>query len=61
MDQATFSNALLAAVGFLIVYTLNGIKAEIKEVKESMNGLAEKLVHVDVRLTVLEERHKDEK
>jgi hypothetical protein len=61
MDQATFSNMLLGAVGFLIVYTLNGIKAEIKEVKESMNGLAEKLVHVDTRLTVLEERHKDEK
>ena len=54
MDGATFSNVLLASIGFLIVYTLNGIKAEIKEVKSSMNKLADELQKIDKRVVILE-------
>lgn len=54
MDQALLTNILLGAVGFLIVYTLNGIKAEIKEVKTAMNVLSAELQNIDTRVTVLE-------
>ena len=54
MDSATFGNVLLTIVGFLIVYTLNGIKAEIKEVKQSMNKLADELQKIDKRVVALE-------
>lgn len=54
MDQTIFTNVLLAAIGFLIVYTLNGIKSEIKEVKTSMNNLGEELKKIDRRVTILE-------
>lgn len=54
MDGATFYNVLLASIGFLIVYTLNGIKSEIKEVKASMNKLADELQKIDKRVVVLE-------
>ena len=54
MDGVTFTNILLAAIGFLIVYTLNGIKSEIKEVKSSMNKLADELQKIDRRVVILE-------
>ena len=54
MDQSTFTNILLTIVGFLIVYTLNGIKIEIKEVKSAMNDLSKELIRIDSRVTILE-------
>jgi len=60
MDQATLTNMLLGAIGFLIVYTLNGIKTEITEVKKSMNELSKELVKIDNRVTIIEEHHRHE-
>lgn len=54
MDQATVTNILLGAVGFLIVYTLNSIKTEIKEVKTAMISLSNELQKIDKRVVALE-------
>ena len=54
MEAINFTDILLASIGFLIVYTLNGIKSEIKEVKTSMNHLSENLISIDKRLIVVE-------
>ena len=54
MDGAMFTNLLLTIVGFLVVYTLNGIKSEIKEVKSAMEHLADKLTQIDMRVVKLE-------
>jgi len=46
------------AIGFLIVYVLNGIKAEIKDVKNSVRSLEEDLrggiTQLDRRVTKIE-------
>lgn len=49
-----FTDILLAVVGFLVVYTLNGIKSEITEVKSAMNSLSAELTKIDKRVVVLE-------
>lgn len=56
MEEPIFNNILLASIGFLIVYTLNGIKSEIKEVKQSMSDLAKELTNIDRRVVVLESK-----
>lgn len=54
---------LMAVIGFLIVYVLNGIKSEIKEVKNSVYSLekdlrttledhANRLIAIETRCTV---------
>lgn len=49
---------LTTVIGFLIVYVLNGIKSEIKEVKVSVNSLEsdlrENITSLNTRLTVVE-------
>ena len=49
---------LTTIIGFLIVYVLNGIKSEIKEVKVSVNSLEsdlrESITSLNTRLTVVE-------
>jgi hypothetical protein len=55
-EAVNVTNVLLATIGFLIVYTLNGIKSEIKEVRDSMNTLSLKISHIDTRVTVLESK-----
>lgn len=49
---------LTTIIGFLIVYVLNGIKSEIKEVKVSVNSLEsdlrENITSLNTRLTVVE-------
>ncbi len=51
---------LLTIIGFFAVYTLNGIKGEIKEVKTSLQGLEsdlrEGVSSLDRRITVIEAR-----
>ena len=51
---------LLSVIGFFAVYTLNGIKSEIKEMKTSLKGLENDLrggvASLDRRITVLESR-----
>ncbi len=47
---------LLAIIGFFAVFTLNGIKGEIKEIKNAFNKLDEFLEGIDRRVTVLETR-----
>ena len=54
MDPINFTDILLAAIGFLIVFTLNGIKSEIKEVKTSMKDLTKQLVDIDRRVVAVE-------
>lgn len=54
MDGVSVTNVLLGSIGFLIVYTLNGIKSEIKEVKSTMNKLADELQKIDKRVVALE-------
>lgn len=49
---------LATIIGFLIVWILNGIKAEIKEIKTSVNSLEEdirsQVSGLEHRVTVLE-------
>jgi uncharacterized protein YoxC len=51
---------LLAVIGFFAVYTLNGIKSEIKEVKTSLQSLEtdlrEGVTTLDRRVSVIEAR-----
>ena len=51
---------LLAIIGFFAVYTLNGIKSEIKEVKTSLQSLEtdlrEGVTSLDRRVAVIEAR-----
>lgn len=51
---------LTTIIGFLIVYVLNGIKGEIKEVKVGVNALEkdlrETVATLDRRITVVETR-----
>jgi uncharacterized protein YoxC len=51
---------LLAVIGFFAVYTLNGIKSEIKEVKTSLQSLEtdlrEGVTSLDRRVAVIEAR-----
>lgn len=73
MDTSTLpvginiTNVLLTAVGFLIVYILNGIKTEIRETKEEIketNDLVRNIEkdfsgrhsELDKRVTLLEDR-----
>lgn len=59
---------LTTIIGFLIVYVLNGIKAEIKDVKNTVQGLEQDLragiTALDRRVTKIEvscsyAKHKD--
>ena len=54
LGSVDVANILLTIVGFLIVYTLNGIKKEITEVKSSVVQLSENLTNIDKRVLVLE-------
>ena len=65
IDQVTFLNILLTCIGFLVIYTLNGIKGEItgvkgevKEVRDSMDRLERELSHsitdLDKRVAIIE-------
>lgn len=49
---------LIATLGFLAIYTLNGIKSEMKEMKDSLKGLENDLrggvASLDRRISVLE-------
>lgn len=60
MTPAEFLPYLTSIIGFLIVYVLNGIKGEIKEVKVSVNSLEkdirEAINSLDHRITVVEYR-----
>ena len=56
VETLSIADVLLSAVGFLIVYTLNGIKAEIKEVKTSMKELTNQLTDIDRRVVKVEAR-----
>ena len=51
---------LIAIIGFFAVYTLNGIKSEIKEVKTSLQSLEadmrEGVTGLDRRVSVIEAR-----
>lgn len=38
-DDFNLTNVLLSIIGFLIVYVLNGIKTEIKDIKSSVDKL----------------------
>ena len=49
-----FTDVLLTIVGFLIVYTLNSIKGEIKEVKTAMKDLSSELKNIDKRVVAVE-------
>ena len=55
-----FIPGLLAIIGFFAVYTLNGIKSEIKEVKTSLQALESDLrdgvASLDRRVSVIEAR-----
>jgi uncharacterized protein YoxC len=61
MEHANELIPLLATVvGFLIVYTLNGIKAEIKDIKTTVKALEADMrggiTDLDRRLTAVETR-----
>ena len=51
---------LSTIIGFLVVYVLNGIKAEIKEIKNSVNNLEkdirDDIAKIDHRVTKVELR-----
>ena len=49
---------LLAVIGFLIVFVLNGIKAEIKEIKGQLGKIEDDLHR---RVSVIDQRHQDSK
>jgi hypothetical protein len=49
---------LLTVIGFLIVFVLNGIKAEIKEIKGQLGKIEDDLHR---RVTVIDQRHQDAK
>ncbi len=56
MSQAEFTQILIALVGFFAVYTLNGIKREIHEVKQLIGKLFEGHSDLDKRVAVVESR-----
>lgn len=60
MTAADFLPYLTAVIGFLIVYVLNGIKGEIKEVKTTVKSLEKDLrdgiTGLDRRVTAIESR-----
>ena len=60
MTPADILPYLMAIIGFLIIYVLNGIKAELKEVKNAMQGLErdlrEDVTGLDRRITAVESR-----
>lgn len=56
--MAEFLPYLLTVIGFLIVFVLNGIKAEIKEIKGQL-GKIENDLHR--RVSVIDQRHQDSK
>lgn len=45
---------LTTVVGFLIVWVLNGIRGEIREIKTSVSGLREELIDIDHRVVKIE-------
>jgi hypothetical protein len=45
---------LTTVIGFLIVWVLNGIKAEIRDVKTTVSGLREELIKLDHRVIKIE-------
>ncbi len=45
---------LTTVIGFLIVWVLNGIKGEIREVKTTVTGLREELIKLDHRVIRIE-------
>ena len=51
---------LSTVIGFLVVYVLNGIKSEIKEIKNSVNNLErdvkDDIKTLDHRITTVETR-----
>lgn len=53
MTEINITQYLLAIIGFLLVYTLNGIKTELKDVKHALESL-ERDLHG--RVTALTER-----
>jgi uncharacterized protein YoxC len=54
LDAINIGNVLIAVIGFLIVHTLNGIKTEIKDVKESLKELTTQLTDIDKRVVKVE-------
>jgi hypothetical protein len=58
IDTVDLLNYLMAIIGFLIVYVLNGVKSEIKDIKVSVgkleNDLRGNLTQLDRRMTTLE-------
>ena len=54
---------IMAVLGFLIVFVLNGIKSEIKEVKGSLQALEKDLrdgvASLDRRVSIIEARCED--
>ena len=65
MDALNITQILLPVVGFLIVYVLNGIKTEIKDIKVSVEALEKDLSKsindIDKRVLLLEQHHEDSK
>jgi len=45
---------LSTVIGFLIVWVLNGIRSEIREVKTTVNNLRDELVKLDHRVIRIE-------
>lgn len=58
IENVHITDILLTVVGFLVVYTLNGIKSEIKEVKSAMKELSHELKDIDNRVVILETLNK---
>lgn len=60
MNEINLTQILLAVIGFLIVYVLNGIKGEIVDIKKTINVLETDLrggmSGLDRRVTVMETR-----
>lgn len=60
MTPADILPYLMAVIGFLIIYVLNGIKGEIKDVKTVVQGLErdmrEGITGLDRRVTAIESR-----
>jgi hypothetical protein len=45
---------LTTVIGFLIVWVLNGIKGEIREIKTTVGGLRDELIELDHRVVKIE-------
>lgn len=60
MTPADVLPYLMAVIGFLIIYVLNGIKGEIKDVKTVVQGLErdmrDGITGLDRRVTAIESR-----